>query len=67
MALDRQKEGAHDGERCRTEPPEGPAILMPGPEIAARGVRSSVSKDGEPLASVRQVDAKPSELSKKGD
>jgi hypothetical protein len=23
MALDGQKEGARDGERCRTEPPQG--------------------------------------------
>jgi hypothetical protein len=46
---------------------EGPAIPMPGPQITARGVRSSLSEDGEPLARVRQVDAKPSKLSKKGD
>lgn len=55
---------AKDAEPSR---PEGPAIPMPGPQIAARGVRSSVSEDGEPLARVRQVDAKPSKLSKKGD
>ena len=40
---------------------------MPGPQMAARGVRSSVSEDGEPLARVRHVDAKPRKRSKKGD
>ena len=47
--------------------PEGPAIGLPGPQIDARGVRSSVSEDGESLAHVCQVDAKPSKLSKKVD
>jgi hypothetical protein len=55
---------AKDAEPSRRE---GPAIPMSGPQIAARGVRSSVSEDGEPLARVRHVDAKPSKLSKKGD
>ena len=58
---------AKDARPSRPEGPAIPIIPMPGPQIAARGVWSSVSEDGEPLARARHVDAKPSKLSKKVD